>query len=49
MAARGIPPEIARKLQVQAFIADAFENIEDGELGEKLLERALSVLEGAQL
>ncbi len=49
MAARGIPPEIARKLQVQAFIADAFENIEDGELSEKLLERALSVLEGAEL
>lgn len=49
MAARGIPPEIARKLQVQAFIADAFENIEDEALGEKLLERALSVLEGAQL
>ncbi|MBS7669901.1 SufD family Fe-S cluster assembly protein [Croceicoccus gelatinilyticus] len=49
MAARGIPPEIARKLQVQAFIADAFENIEDEAVGERLLERALSVLEGAQL
>ncbi|AKM11141.1 SufD family Fe-S cluster assembly protein [Croceicoccus naphthovorans] len=47
MAARGIPPEIARKLQVQAFIADAFENA--GEEGEGLLDRALSVLEGAQL
>lgn len=49
MAARGIPPEIARKLQVQAFIADAFENVEDAGLGERLLERALSVLEGAKL
>jgi len=47
MAARGIPPEIARRLQVQAFIADAFENA--GEPGEALLEKALSVLEGAVL
>jgi len=49
MAARGIPPEVARKLQVQAFIADAFENLGDEALAERLLDRALSVLEGAAL
>jgi len=49
MAARGIPPEIARKLQVQAFIADAFENAPDAHMAEALLHRALGVLEGAAL
>ncbi len=48
MAARGITPDVARRLQVQAFIADAFENA-DPDLGEALLEQALGVLEGAAL
>lgn len=49
MASRGIPPEIARKLLVRAFIADAFEAIGDEELREDMLEHALHFLEGAEL
>lgn len=49
MAARGIPPEVARKLQVQAFIADAFANCSDPQVAEQLLEAALGALEGAEL
>ncbi|MFZ9396322.1 MAG: SufD family Fe-S cluster assembly protein [Erythrobacter sp.] len=49
MAARGIPPQVARKLLVQAFIGDAFVECRDAEVGERLLERALEQLEGAAL
>ena len=42
MAARGIPPEAARKLLVQAFIADAF--VAAGAEQETLLDAALAAL-----
>ena len=44
MAARGIPPEAARKLLVRAFIADAFAALEDEDEQERLLDAALQVL-----
>ena len=44
MAARGIPPETARKLMVRAFIADAFVALEDDIERDKLLEAALDAL-----
>ena len=44
MAARGIPPEVARKLLVRAFIADAFVALEDEDEQEKLLNAALEAL-----
>jgi Fe-S cluster assembly protein SufD len=44
MAARGIPPETARKLLVRAFIADAFVTLEDEGEQEKLLGAALDAL-----
>lgn len=44
MAARGLPPEIARRLQVRAFVADAFGGIEDEAARDEMLDRALSVL-----
>jgi Fe-S cluster assembly protein SufD len=44
MAARGIPPEVARKLLVRAFVADAFAAIEDEGEQEKMLDAALNVL-----
>ncbi len=44
MAARGIPPQIARKLLIQAFIGDAFENIADDAQREEMLEKALHEL-----
>jgi len=46
MAARGIPPEAARKLLIRAFIADAFAALDDAGEREAMLERALAVLEG---
>lgn len=46
MAARGIPPESARKLLVQAFIADALAAIEDRRIADRMLERALEQLDG---
>lgn len=49
MAARGLPPELARKLQVQAFIGDAFVALDDAAKREALMEKALGTLEGAQL
>ena len=45
MAARGIPPEVARKLLVRAFIADAFEALDDVALHDELLEKALKALD----
>ena len=44
MAARGIPPETARKLLVRAFIADAFVALEDDSARDKLLDAALKAL-----
>jgi Fe-S cluster assembly protein SufD len=44
MAARGIPPETARKLLVRAFIADAFVALEDEGQRDKLLDAALNAL-----
>ena len=45
MAARGLPPEVARKLLVRAFIADAFIGLDNEALRENLLDSALSVLD----
>ena len=44
MAARGIPPEAARKLLVRAFVADAFAALEDEAEQETMLDAALKVL-----
>jgi len=44
MAARGIPPETARKLLVRAFVADAFAALEDEGEQETMLDAALKAL-----
>lgn len=44
MAARGLPPELARKLLVQAFIGDAFAALEDEGEQERLMDVALAAL-----
>lgn len=44
MAARGIPPEAAKKLLVRAFIADAFVALEDDAERETLTDAALAAL-----
>ena len=44
MAARGIPPETARKLLVRAFIGDAFVALADEGEQERMLEAALAAL-----
>jgi Fe-S cluster assembly protein SufD len=49
MASRGIAPDVARRLLVRAFIADAFVAVENEEAREDLLEQALHYLEGAAL
>lgn len=49
MAARGLSPETAKRLLVQAFIGDAFVELEDETAREELLEAALDALEGAEL
>lgn len=49
MAARGIAPDVARKLLVQAFIGDAFVEMSDQSQAESMLERALAQLEEAAL
>lgn len=49
MAARGLPPQAARRLLVRAFIADAFAAVGDEALRESLLEGALAHLEEAAL
>lgn len=49
MAARGIPPQVARRLLVQAFIGDAFVALNDETRREALFDAALECLEGAQL
>lgn len=45
MAARGLPPEVARRLLVQAFIGDAFVALDDEDAREKLMRVALDKLE----
>ncbi len=45
MAARGIPPAIARKLLIQAFIGDAFEAIADDATRERMIEDTLAQLD----
>jgi Fe-S cluster assembly protein SufD len=45
MAARGIPPEAARKLLIRAFVADAFHALDDAALRDTLLEQALAALD----
>lgn len=44
MAARGIPPEAARKLLIRAFVADAFAAMDDADERDAMLERALANL-----
>ena len=49
MAARGIPPQVARKLLVQAFIGDAYVALEDATVREEMLEKTLAKLEDSAL
>lgn len=49
MAARGLPPQAARKLQVHAFLADAFAAAPEDDLRDKLLGIALDQLEEGAL
>lgn len=44
MASRGIPPEVARRLLVRAFIADALVALEDEAERERLFAAAMAVL-----
>lgn len=44
MAARGIPPEAARRLLVRAFLGDALVALEDAAEQERLLDAALAAL-----
>lgn len=44
MAARGIPPLMARRLLVQAFLGDAFVALDDEAERERLMQAALSAL-----
>lgn len=46
MAARGLSPDVAQRLLVQAFIGDAFVEMEDEEARERLLDAALEALNG---
>ena len=47
MAARGLPPEVAKRLLVQAFIGDAFAAMADDEAREAMLGHVLEKLGGA--
>lgn len=47
MAARGLPPETARKLLVRAFLADAFVHCADDAERERLMDAALAKLDEA--
>lgn len=49
MMARGVDPQAAQRLLVQAFIGDAFVALEDEAGRETLLDAALAALEGARL
>lgn len=44
MAARGLPPETARKLLIRAFVADAFAAMADADEAAALLDKALEAL-----
>lgn len=44
MAARGLPPQVAKRLLVQAFIADALTKIGDAAEQQRLLDAALDAL-----
>lgn len=44
MAARGLPPEAARKLLIRAFVADAFAAMADADEAAALLDKALEAL-----
>jgi len=46
MASRGLDPATAKKLMLQAFIADAFVSVEDDAVREGLESKALEVMEG---
>ena len=48
MASRGIAPDLAKKLLVRAFIADALAALHDEGEAERLLETALAVLDDAE-
>lgn len=45
MAARGIPPELSRKLLVRAFIGDAFVALDDANERERLMDIAMGKLD----
>ena len=45
MGTRGLPPETARRLMLQAFISDAFVSIDDDEAREALESKAQAALE----
>lgn len=49
MAARGLSPELSQRLLVQAFLGDAFVELDDEAERETLLNAALDALEGASL
>ncbi len=49
MMARGLDPATAQRLLVQAFIGDAFVALDDADEHARLLDAALSALEGARL
>ncbi len=49
MAARGLPPQIARRLLVQAFIGDAFEAMDDDAEREQMLSGTLAFLDAGAL
>lgn len=49
MASRGLPPEVARKLLVQAFIGDAFVALDDESMRDTLMAQALDQLDEATL
>lgn len=49
MAARGLSPKMAQRLLVQAFIGDAFVELDDESEHQRLLDAALTALEGASL
>ena len=46
MASRGIDPVTAKKLMLQAFIADAFVSVDDDAVRDAIEGKALEVLEG---
>lgn len=45
MASRGLPPELAQKLMLQAFIADAFVSMDDDGAREAIESKALEALD----